>query len=45
MEAVYKIVDNKVIDKNGYCFDIPAKPDLGDMNLRSQLLESKYFIN
>ena len=45
MEAVYKIVDNKVIDKNGNDIDIPSKPDLGDMDLRSQLEESKYFIN
>jgi len=43
--AVFEIVNDQVVDVNGYIHKIPEKPNLGDMNLKLQLLESKYFIN
>lgn len=38
--------DEKVIDKNSHkVYLIPPKPDLGNMNLKNQLIDSNYFIN
>lgn len=45
IKASYKVYENKVIDKNGNILEIPEKPVLGDMDLKSQMLDSKYFIN
>lgn len=45
MKAVYTVCDGVVIDGKGNTFSIPQKPVLGEMDLRAQLLESKYFIN
>jgi len=45
IKAVFEIVNNQVVDVDGYIHKIPEKPVLGDMDLKLQLLESKYFIN
>jgi len=45
IKAVFEIIDDQVVDVNGYIHKIPEKPVLGDMDLKLQLLESKYFIN
>ncbi len=44
--AVYESQDNgMIIDKNNNVIKIPPKPNLGNMNLKEQLLNSNYFIN
>lgn len=45
IKAKLTIIDNQVLDVKGVAHNIPKKPVLGAMNLKSQLLESKYFIN
>jgi hypothetical protein len=45
IKAVYKVYDNIVINKDGKEFKLPQKPIIGEMDLKAQLSESKYFIN
>ena len=45
IKAVHTVCNGIVSDKDGKPYIIPEKPVLGDMDLRAQLLESKYFIN
>lgn len=45
IKAVYTVYEGVVIDEKGKAFNIPEKPVLGEMDLRAELIESKYFIN
>ena len=45
IKSVYSVKDGSVIDLKGNTLKIPEKPFIGDIDLKTQLLESKYFIN
>ena len=45
IKANYEIKENKVINAEGKVLDIPVKPALGELDLKTQLINSNYFIN